>query len=78
MNNIFDVECAYIQGAKEQHKIDIENACEWLLNYFVIEHEGMTASGCDVFLKKFRKAMEAEYKDDLRKAFIAGYRKATK
>lgn len=39
----------YIQGAKEQRAIDIENACEWLKLYC-----GMNESG----LVQFRKAME--------------------
>ena len=60
---------SYKEGATEQKDIDedhfrevkkmiIEKACKWLMKYFVFENEGMTASGCDVFLRKFRKAME--------------------
>lgn len=48
----------HIKGATEQKEIDIKKACKWLMNYFVIEHDGMSPSGCDVFLQKFRKAME--------------------
>lgn len=48
----------YIKGATEQKAIDIEKVCDWLSNYFVFEHEGMTAQGCDAFLRKLRKAME--------------------
>lgn len=48
----------YIKGATEQKVIDIEKACEWLSNYFVFEHEAMSAQGCDAFLRAFRKAME--------------------
>ena len=42
----------------EQKVIDLEKVCDWLSNYFVFEHEGMTAQGCDAFLRKLRKAME--------------------
>ena len=49
---------SYILGAQTQHKIDIEKACQWLSNYFVIKHEAMLAQGCDAFLKEFRKTME--------------------
>ena len=45
-------------GAAEQEQIDIDKACEWLSDYFVIKHEAMSAQGCDVFLKEFRKAMK--------------------
>lgn len=48
----------YIKGATEQKAIDLEKVCDWLSNYFVFEHEGMTAQGCDAFLRKLRKAME--------------------
>lgn len=43
---------------KSVKKDTIDDACEWLSNYFVVKHEGMTAQGCDAFLKEFRKAME--------------------
>ena len=42
----------------EQKAIDIDKVCDWLSNYFVFEHEAMTATGCDAFLKALRKAME--------------------
>ena len=45
-------------GATEQKAIDIEKVCDWLSNYFVFEHEAMSAQGCDAFLRAFRKAME--------------------
>lgn len=48
----------YIKGATEQKAIDIEKVCDWLSNYFVFEHEAMSAQGCDAFLRAFRKAME--------------------
>lgn len=48
----------YIKGATEQKAIDIEKVCDWLSNYFVFEHEAMSAAGCDAFLRKLRKAME--------------------
>lgn len=57
--NIADVaEESYIAGAKEQKAIDIEKVCDWLSNYFVFEHEAMSAAGCDAFLRKLRKALE--------------------
>ena len=43
---------------KSIKKDTIDAVCEWLSNYFVVKHEGMTAQGCDAFLKEFRKAME--------------------
>lgn len=48
----------YKEGATEQKAIDIERVCDWLSNYFVFEHEGMTAQGCDAFLRKLRKDLE--------------------
>ena len=48
----------YIKGATEQKAIDIEKVCDWLSNYFVFEHEAMSAAGCDAFLRRLRKAME--------------------
>lgn len=51
---------AFIDGAKEQRKIDIDKACDWLSDYFIIKHEAMSAQGCDAFLKKFRSAMEED------------------
>ena len=36
----------------------LDKVCNWLGNYFVFEHEAMSAQGCDAFLKKFRSAME--------------------
>ncbi len=48
----------YIKGATEQKAIDIEKVCDWLSNYFVFEHEAMSAAGCDAFLRKLRKALE--------------------
>lgn len=47
----------YVRGATEQKAIDIEKACEWLMNYFkngdFIQHYSV-----DNFIKNFRKAME--------------------
>ena len=48
----------YIKGATEQKVIDIDKVCDWLSNYFVFEHEAMSAAGCDAFLRKLRKEME--------------------
>lgn len=53
---------AFIDGAKEQKKIDIDKACEWLKNNYrnldYINYEG------DLFdltlVKDFRKSMEDE------------------
>ena len=36
----------------------LDKVCEWLGNYFVFEHEAMSAAGCDAFLRGLRKAME--------------------
>lgn len=47
-------------AVKAKEKEIVDKACEWLMKYFVIEHEGMSPSECDVFLRKFRKAMEDE------------------
>lgn len=54
----FIAEESYIAGAKEQKAIDIDKVCEWLSNYFVFEHEAMSAAGCDAFLRKLRKELE--------------------
>ena len=51
------VEFGYMRGATEQKAIDIEKVCDWLSNYFVFEHEAMSAAGCDAFLRKLRKDM---------------------
>ena len=42
---------------KSIRKDTIDDACEWLSDYFVFKHEGMSAQGCDAFLREFRKAM---------------------
>ena len=42
----------------EQKAIDIDKVCDWLCNYFVFEHEAMSAAGCDAFLRKLRKDLE--------------------
>ena len=36
----------------------LDKVCNWLGNYFVFEHEAMSAAGCDAFLHVLRKAME--------------------
>ena len=36
----------------------LDKVCDWLGNYFVFEHEAMSAAGCDAFLHVLRKAME--------------------
>ena len=56
------VEEGYIEGAKEQRKIDIEKACEWLDNYLM--EIGYPDDWCRDSLnikngkERFRKAME--------------------
>ena len=35
----------------------LDKVCNWLGNYFVFEHEVMSAAGCDAFLRKLRKDM---------------------
>ena len=49
---------AFIEGAKWADETIIEKACEWLMKYFVLDHEGMSPSGYGVFEYMFRKAME--------------------
>ena len=44
----------YIKGYRDA----VEKICNWLINYFVFEHEVMSAVGCDAFLRKLRKATE--------------------
>lgn len=41
-----------------EKKLWLDKACEWLMKYFVFDNDGMSASGCDVFLRNFRKAMK--------------------
>ena len=36
----------------------LDKVCDWLGNYFVFEHEAMSAVGCDAFLHKLRKDVE--------------------
>ena len=36
----------------------LDKVCNWLGNYFVFEHEAMSAAGCDAFLRTLRKSME--------------------
>ena len=36
----------------------LDKVCNWLGNYFVFEHEAMSAAHCDAFLRTLRKAME--------------------
>lgn len=47
------------QDAIEWARKDLlDKVCEWLGNYFVFEHEAMSAAGCDAFLRKLRKDVE--------------------
>ena len=46
---------------KSIKKDTIDDACEWLSDYFVFKHEAMSAQGCDAFLRAFRKAMGDKY-----------------
>lgn len=36
----------------------LDKVCNWLGNYFVFEHEAMSAAHCDAFLRTLRKSME--------------------
>lgn len=51
------IEESVLKSINKQKKIDIEKACEWLMNYFkngdFIQHYSV-----DNFIKNFRKAME--------------------
>lgn len=51
-------EDGFIEGAKWADKTMIDKACQWLMKYFVLDHEGMSPSGYGVFEYMFRKAME--------------------
>ena len=53
-----DVADAFEKGAYWADKTIIDKACEWLMKYFVLDHEGMSPSGYGVFEYMFRKAME--------------------
>lgn len=44
----------YIKGYQDA----VEKICNWLINYFVFEHEAISAAGCDAFLRKLRKEIE--------------------
>ena len=35
----------------------LDKVCNWLGNYFVFEHEAMSAAHCDAFLRTLRKLM---------------------
>ena len=51
-------EDGFIEGAKWADKTMIDKACEWLMKYFVLDHEGMSPSGYSVFEYMFSKSME--------------------
>lgn len=51
-------DCEKRAAYEDGYQDAVNKACEWLMKYFVFDHDGMSASGCDVFLRKFRKAME--------------------
>ena len=48
----------FVKGAEWADKTMIDKACQWLMKYFVLDHEGMSPSGYGVFEYMFRKAME--------------------
>lgn len=48
----------YIYAANEQHKIDIEKACQWLLREYA--YNGSMAVIDEKLIEDFRKAMEEE------------------
>ena len=50
----------YADAIEWADKTMIDKACEWLMKYFVLDHEGMSPSGFGVFEYMFRKAMEGE------------------
>lgn len=52
------IQKAFEEGAKWADKTMIDKACQWLMKYFVLDHEGMSPSGFGVFEYMFRKAME--------------------
>ena len=39
-------------------KQTIDEVCNWLGNYLVVEHEILTEAGCENVINEFRKAME--------------------
>ena len=51
-------QAVFIEAAEWADKTMIDKACEWLMKYFVLDHEGMSPSGYGVFEYMFRKAME--------------------
>ena len=48
----------FVVAAQWADKTMIDKACQWLMKYFVLDHEGMSPSGYGVFEYMFRKAME--------------------
>lgn len=55
----------YIKGATEQHKIDIDKACEWLKEHamyygYASGIDATYAYDADMLVKNFRKAMEKQ------------------
>lgn len=65
-NNVWaraNIEAQYVSSACTEmaewmQKKMIDKACQWLMKYFVLDHEGMSPSGYGVFEYMFRKAME--------------------
>ena len=41
-----------------ERKQTIDEACNWLGNYFVFEHETLTKAGCENVINELRKALE--------------------
>lgn len=63
-----DMKCGYIKGATDQHKIDIEKACEWIRrnteqrtdSYGSIWVESNRYETQEEFIERFKQAMEEE------------------
>ena len=48
----------YSDAIEWSRKDLLDKVCNWLGNYFVFEHEAMSAAHCDAFLRTLRKSME--------------------
>ena len=51
---------AFIAGAEWMQEKMIDKAVEWMYNYFVIDHYGMTSAGFGLFELAFKQAMQDE------------------
>ena len=48
----------YSDAIEWARKQTIDEACNWLGNYFVFEHETLTKAGCENVINELRKALE--------------------